>query len=99
MKDLMDIELFRRKVYDSGRHLVFDECDFISKEPEPSHEFYLNIEKVWTLGGVKWIVRIPNFTATSNHLYEAILSAMLQINRDGPEISRLKDWVASIKKK
>lgn len=99
MWDPYNVVIFRKKVFDSERHIVFDECDFVSKTPEPFHEMYLNIEKWYTLGGIKWVVRVPDLTVTSNQLYEAIFDAMLHINSKGPEISRLKDWIASIKKK
>ena len=99
MFDPYEVIFFKKKVFDSGEYLVFDECEFISKDPEPYHKLYLSVEKWFTLGGVKYVVRVPNFTVTSNRLYEAVFNAMLHINSKGPEISRLKDWIASSKKK
>lgn len=97
--DRLDIEFRRKTVYESGNIMVYDKLDCISNDPRPYHTFYFKVEKAWTLGGVKWTVKVPDFSSTSTSLFEAIRNAMLHINSNGPEISRLQDWITSRKKK
>ena len=97
--DLYDKELMRKVLYDSGQIQVPDKLDCVSSEPDPHHNFYFKVEKVWTLAGIKFVVMVPNFSVTSTNLFDAIKDAMLQINSDGPAISRLQAWVIMRRKR